>query len=106
MPLVTAGPLNFATAHWLSALMWKSYRYGITQKDLYNVPWRDSAEANFHRYGWFTFTQNSANVIEILHEPLNMIYLILSHIQILLSNNAISSTAKMTAPCNDLTDIW
>jgi len=50
LPLVAAGPLNFTSMHWVTGLMKKAYRSGLTPDDLYDTPWRDSADRNARRF--------------------------------------------------------
>lgn len=50
LPVVTAGPLNFCTNHWLTGLMWKAFRKGVDESDLYDTPYKDSAWLNAERY--------------------------------------------------------
>jgi len=43
---VSAGPLSYITIHWMTELMFRAYRRGITVDDLYDTPWKDSSEYN------------------------------------------------------------
>jgi len=46
LPLVSAGLLSYITIHWMTELMFRAYRRGITVDDLYDTPWKDSSECN------------------------------------------------------------
>ena len=50
LPLIAAGPLNFATCHWATSLIYKAYKKGLVEDDLYDTPWRDTAGYNSQRY--------------------------------------------------------
>jgi len=46
LPLVTAGPLSFLTLHWLNGYIYRAYKYGVNENDLYGTHLKDSAEYN------------------------------------------------------------
>lgn len=49
MPTNQAGLFSFISLVWLSKLMWKAYRQGIHQEDLWQMAPNDSAELNVKR---------------------------------------------------------
>lgn len=49
IPLISAGPLSFATCHWATGIIYKAYKSGLTEDDMYDTPWQDSAGQNSRR---------------------------------------------------------
>jgi len=41
-----AGPLSYISVHWVTSLVLKAYREGISEEDLYDTPLQDSSEHN------------------------------------------------------------
>jgi len=54
LPLIAAGPMSYATAHWANGLMFKAYKTGLGVDDLFDTPWKDSAGYNSARYTHLT----------------------------------------------------
>lgn len=50
LPLIAAGPLNFATSHWANGIIFKAFKSGLTEDDLFDTPWKDSSKHNAERY--------------------------------------------------------
>ncbi|XP_067948420.1 ATP-binding cassette sub-family C member 5-like [Watersipora subatra] len=53
LPLIAAGPFNFAVAHWATAILYKAYKKGLKEDDLYDTPWKDSADYNSQSFERF-----------------------------------------------------
>ncbi|KAJ9585510.1 hypothetical protein L9F63_002711, partial [Diploptera punctata] len=49
MPSNSAGFLSYVSVSWMTRLMWKAYRHGLTEDDLYDLQASDRAEPNAHR---------------------------------------------------------
>ncbi|XP_033609843.1 multidrug resistance-associated protein 5 isoform X2 [Cryptotermes secundus] len=49
MPSNSSGFFSFVAVSWMTGLMWKAYRHGLSEEDLYDLQASDRAEPNAHR---------------------------------------------------------
>lgn len=49
MPSNSSGFFSFVAVSWMTGLMWKAFRHGLTEDDLYDLQASDRAETNAHR---------------------------------------------------------
>jgi len=47
---MAAGPINYATIHWMNKLIYKAYKTDLTIDDLYQLPWKDCSSRNSERF--------------------------------------------------------
>ncbi|KAF6028073.1 ABCC11 [Bugula neritina] len=95
LPLITAGPLSYATGVWLNKLIFQSNKNELTQDDLYDTPWRDSASCNMNMFEriWdeevSRYGKEKSSVVRAVYKLIRPRFFVAAFLTILLSLYAV-----------------